>query len=83
MRNTAKNNTGIYRELWACYPDDNYTTFKELNERKCLSKEELLDKYSKKKDEIIGHIVEFPLKFLEKEQFSISRLDLIPERCYT
>ena len=86
VRNTAKNNTTIYRELWGCYPDDNYTTFKDLKERKSLSKEELLEKYKVKKNEIVGHAVEFPLKFLENENLGIAFFsveNLVPEKNFT
>ena len=37
---------------------------KELPEEKKL---ELIEKYNKRKDEIIGHIVEFPLNFLQNQ----------------
>ena len=86
VRNTARNNTTIYRELFACYPDDNYTTFKDLKDRKFLSKEELLEKYNEKKNDIVGHAVEFPLKFLEKENLGIAFFsveNLVPEKNFT
>jgi phospholipase D1/2 len=86
VRNTAKNNTTIYRELWGCYPDDNYTSFKDLKEHKPLSKEELLEKYKAKKNEIVGHAVEFPLKFLENENLGIAFFsveNLVPEKNFT
>ena len=40
----------------------------------------------KKKNQIIGHIVEFPLHFLEEEQLGISffsKENLVPERNFT
>ena len=86
VQNTAHNNTEIYRELWGCYPDDQYLTFKDLKNHKPLSREELLEKYNKKKDEIIGHAVEFPLHFLENENLGIdffSVENLVPEKNFT
>ena len=86
VQNTAHNNTEIYRELWGCYPDDQYLTFKDLKNHKPLSKEELLEKYNKKKDGIIGHAVEFPLHFLENENLGIdffSVENLVPEKNFT
>ena len=86
VQNTAHNNTEIYRELWGCYPDDQYLTFKDLKNHKPLSREELLEKYNKKKDGIIGHAVEFPLHFLENENLGIdffSVENLVPEKNFT
>ena len=82
IQNTAHNNTLIYRKLWGCYPDDQYLTFNDLQNYKHLSKEELKENYLKEKNGIIGHVVEFPLHFLEKENLSIKFLnsyDLVPE----
>ena len=86
VQNTASNNTRIYRELWGCYPDDNYLSFKDLKNYKPLSKEELNEKYMKEKDGIIGHVVEFPLHFLEKENLGIAFFsveNLVPEKNFT
>ena len=76
----------IYRKLWGCYPDDQYLTFKDLKDYKPPSKEELKENYMKEKNGIIGHAVEFPLHFLEKENLLISFFDvynLIPEKAFT
>ena len=86
VQNTAHKNTEIYRELWGCYPDDQYLSFKDLKDRKSLSGEELLEKYNKRKDEIVGHAVEFPLHFLEKENLGIAFFsveNLVPEKNFT
>jgi hypothetical protein len=57
-----------------------------LKEHKPLSKEELLEKYKAKKNEIVGHAVEFPLKFLENENLGIAFFsveNLVPEKNFT
>ena len=87
---TAENNTVIYRNVFGCYPDDNYKTFKELKERKKFDKmeeiEELREKYEKEIKGIVGHVVEFPLHFLENENLGIKFYNLenvLPEITYT
>ena len=89
MKNTAHNNTLIYRKLWGCYPDDKYVKFKEIPKKSNKNKkdlEELINNYQKEKNGIIGQIVEFPLHFLEKENLSIKFFSiehLVPEVTYT
>ena len=90
LQTTAHNNTMIYRKLWGCYPDDTYLSFKDLKEhRKKNTKEEidiLRNEYMKEKDGIIGHAVEFPLHFLEKENLGISFFsveNIVPEKNFT
>ena len=86
VQNTAHNNTMIYRKLWGCYPDDQYLTFKDLRDHKAPSKEELKENYMKEKNGIVGHAVEFPLHFLEKENLSIAFFsveNLVPEKNFT
>ena len=86
VQNTAHNNTMIYRKLWGCYPDDQYLSFKDLKDYKPLSKEELKENYMKEKDGIIGHAVECPLHFLEKENRGIAFFsveNLVPEKNFT
>ena len=90
VQNTAHNNTLIYRKLWGCYPDDQYLSFKDLREhKKPTSKEELdqlRENYQKEKSGIIGHVVEFPLHFLEKENLGIkffSVENIVPEKNFT
>ena len=90
VQNTAHNNTLIYRNLFGCYPDDLYVSFKDLKEHKTPSSKEEIDQlrknYEKEKKGIIGHVVEFPLHFLEKEQLYISFFSVenfIPEYNFT
>ena len=92
FRDTAKNNTLIFRKLFNCYPDDEMKTFKDT--KKCpkipfTDKDEIekLQKdYKKEKKNIKGHIVEFPLHFLEKEVLGAGFLgiySLVPEHNFT
>ena len=71
INSRAKNNSAIYHELFGYYPDDEYTTYNSIKNSKKLREREspdvLLNKYKKMKDQIVGHIVEFPLKFLKDE----------------
>ena len=86
VQNTAHNNTIIYRNLWGCYPDDQYKSFQDLRNYKPLSKEELLEGYKNEKGNIKGHVVEFPLHFLEEENLGIeffSVENLVPEKNFT
>ena len=67
---TANKNTLVYRDLFNCYPDDNMIHFKDVPKNRNLTEEEkniLIEKYNQRKDEIKGHIVEFPYEFLSKE----------------
>ena len=90
IRNTAHNNTFAYRQIFGCYPDDCYTKFNMIKNNYDVqnkSQEEYLEKnYEENKHKIIGHIVEFPLHFLEEEQLGISffsKENLVPERNFT
>ena len=87
---TAKENTFTYRQIFGCYPDDCYTKFnliKDMNDIKNKAQEEYLKKnYEENKNKIKGHIVEFPLHFLEEEELGISffsKENLVPERNFT
>ena len=92
LRERAKINTEIYRKLFYCYPDDEMKTFKEVlkmkkvNELDDKSMKELKDLYQKEKNNIKGHVVEFPLHFLEEEVLGIpffSKENMVPEKSYT
>ena len=92
LNKTAKNNTEIYRKLFYCYPDDNMTTFREVLKMKIPEKlngeelEKLKKLYDKEKDNIKGHVVEYPLHFLEREELGIpffSKENLAPQKTYT
>jgi phospholipase D1/2 len=71
MISRAKNNTQIYHDIFKCYPDDEYTTFNLIPKAGNINNEwndVLLNKYMRKKDQIVGHIVEFPLNFLKDDK---------------
>ena len=87
---TARNNTDLYRQIFMCYPDDLYTKFSMIPSKNSTENKaqlySLKKNYEEKKNQIIGHIVEFPLHFLEEEQLGISffsKENLIPERNFT
>ena len=92
VKETANNNTLIFRKLFKCYPDDEMKTFKDaksspkipFSDKKEIEK--LQKKYEKEKDSIKGHIVEFPLHFLENEVLGAGFLgiySLVPEHNFT
>jgi len=72
MKSRAHNNTKIYRDLFACFPDNDFTTFNKMYEAQNLKKKEspeiLLNKYNKVKDNIRGFIVEYQHYFLSEEK---------------
>lgn len=71
MSNIAKKNTETYRDLFNCFPDDLIPNFKDIPPSKTSYSEREIEwlnkKYSEKAKEIRGHIVEFPLNFLQNE----------------
>ena len=86
----AESNTQIYHDIFGCYPDDAYTNFNLLKQAKLNQKQEkpdvLLNKYNLYKNKIVGHIVNYPLKFLKDEKlgnsfFSVE--NLVPEHNFT
>ena len=87
---TARNNTDLYRQIFMCYPDDYYTKFSMIPNKNSVQNKaqefSLKKNYEEKKNQILGHIVEFPLHFLEEEQLGISffsKENLVPERNFT
>ena len=60
----AASNTVIFRKIFGCYPDDNMTKKKQIEEEKSKSR---INMYEQLSPSIKGHIVEFPLNFLEKQ----------------
>jgi len=83
-------NTKIYREVFNCFPDDTFSTFNDLNNRKMIrnkeDEEKLKEIYESKIKNIVGHIVEYPTRFLSDEKLEISVLskeNLIPEKNFT
>ena len=90
IRERAKSNTRLYHHIFGCYPDDNYIDIKILVNNKKMraeeDKEKFLNNYNKAKNQIKGHIVEFPLLFLKDEElgkifFSVE--NLVPEYNFT
>ena len=78
--------------MFYCYPDDEMKTFKDVLKMKKVKElddkdmKALKDLYQKEKNNIKGHVVEFPLHFLEEEVLGIpffSKENMVPEKSYT
>ena len=87
---TARKNTDLFRQIFMCYPDDYYTKFSMIPNKNSMQNKaqefSLKKNYEENKNQIVGHIVEFPLHFLEEEQLGISffsKENLVPERNFT
>jgi phospholipase D1/2 len=85
----SKRNTGIYREIFACDPDDTMRTVAELRKlREGVKKRaprEQLDTYKRLKEEIKGYVVEWPTHFMEDENLTMSWTQvesLLPQETY-
>ena len=90
MKKRANTNTLVYRNIFGCYPDDTYTSFEKLKYAQTKKQQEepriFLNYYNNAKDQIKGHIVEYPLSFLKDEElgkifFSVE--NLVPEYNFT
>ena len=69
----AKKNTVIYREIFACDPDDKIKNSEALIEsRNKINPKEQFERYSELKVDIKGHIVEWPIHFMDEEDLSLS-----------
>lgn len=58
----------LYREVFACYPDNsvrNLTDFRQFQKKHNHSQ------YGLVRDLIVGHGVEFPLRFMEEENLAL------------
>ena len=87
---TARKNTDLFRQIFMCYPDDYYTKFSMIPNKNSMQNKaqefSLKKNYEENKNQIVGHIVEFPLHFLEEEQLGISffsKENLVPERNFS
>ena len=72
----------MYREIFACYPDDMMKTYKDVEE---AAKNKKLEKYDELKGKIQGHAVFFPLNFLEDERLGAQMSSVeyyIPDETY-
>ena len=85
MNSRARNNTEIYRNLFKCFPDDVYTSYRIYNEAQKKKEEEwsnvFLNKYIRERNNIKGFIVEFPLNFLKDEK--MDKNFILPDYIYT
>ncbi|CAK57722.1 unnamed protein product (macronuclear) [Paramecium tetraurelia] len=83
IRYNTRRNTIIYRQVFACYPDD---YIKSLNDYQTFKSQGDLSKYDQLSQQIVGHAVEFPLEFLCKEDLTIKILSMeiiVPEINFT
>lgn len=60
----AKNNTEIYKDIFACIPDDSIKKFNKIGDFEATAN---LEKYDELKQGIKGYAIEFPHRFLENE----------------
>ena len=70
MNQRAETNSSIYFDLFKCYPDDAFKTFRDIPKIPEKTGEELekfIEEYNEKKKGIVGHAVKFPLYFLKDE----------------
>ena len=65
----ARRNTEIYREVFACYPDDNVQQIADLEEFRSTARPE---RDAALKSQIKGFAVEWPLRFMENENLYLS-----------
>ena len=87
MKSRAKRNSNIYRNIFDCFPDNKFKTFDDLKKRKIFKTDEEIKNLKEKYEESIigikGHIVEYPIDFLENEELNIdffSKENLLPEK---
>jgi len=90
---TARKNTEVFRQVFRCVPDDSVHTWSEYKRfvpAHVLACHSALadvpdEDIQHKLQEIRGHLVEFPLHFLEKEDllnaFSVEKL--VPQETFT
>ena len=90
IHSQAKVNAAIYSDIFDCFPDNKFKTFADLKKRKIIKtdedKEELKLKYKQSSLGIVGHIVEYPIEFLQDEELDIdffSKENLVPEKNFT
>lgn len=77
-KSISSKNTVLYRKLFDCYPDDKLTNMKSLIDNvKTMTdstvKAYKAQRYEKKKYQIRGFLVDFPLHFLEDENLTPPR----------
>jgi len=70
----SERNTQVYRELFMCFPDDQVRSWESYEEWEVLQEEKLDDQehdggvhVEEKLSTVNGHLVQFPLRFLEDE----------------
>lgn len=74
----------LYRQVFGCYPDDEMKKINQTKRRKNVDK----DMYTQLANEIEGFAVNFPLKFLEGENFKKLKhfefgLFILPDHIFT
>lgn len=85
VKERARTNTEIYREVFGVYPDD---TIKRVSSVRQLQSQARPERYMDLKDQIIGFAVEFPLEFLGEENLRKLNhfefgLYLVPDHIFT
>jgi phospholipase D1/2 len=70
IKEIAKSNSYYYKQIFNCYPDDEFLRFQDIPLIKKYIGEELeqlKERYKINKDKIAGNLVDFPLSFLKEE----------------
>lgn len=86
----SEHNTDLYRELFRAEPDDHQSSFENLkkdrDEYAAMGSAIKYDKYKELKDEIIGHIVNYPTNYMSEETLDLKFTDvenLVPKINFT
>lgn len=78
FRTRARANTEAYEKVFGnVFPSDNIRSLTQLSAHEWAQRKELTPGEAEEilGKEVVGHCVEFPLRFLEQEDFSVSLLD--------
>ena len=76
----AYNNTRIYNEVFKAEPDNTQKTFDDLQKDRDdydnMGSVEQMNKYEEYKDQIIGHIVDYPVNYLIDQNLELNMTDM-------
>lgn len=67
-RHISKRNTELYRHIFRCYPDDEISRISDIKDFMNMHR---LEEYESMHTDISGHLVDFPLLFLNEENLNL------------